>query len=106
MLLGTFMDALPAILIFVPIIQPVAIEVGIHPVHLGVIVIMTLALGLLTPPYGLCALTVCSVAGIPVTRILSLLMGMMIALVAVVLAAAFLPQSVLFLPQLLVPQWM
>jgi hypothetical protein len=49
---------------------------------------------------------VCSVAGIPVTRILSLLMGMMIALVAVVLAAAFLPQSVLFLPQLLVPQWM
>lgn len=104
--LGTFMDALPAILIFVPIIQPVAVEVGIHPVHLGVVVIMTLALGLLTPPYGLCALTACAVARIPVTRVLGLLMTMMIALVAVVLASAFLPQFVLFLPEILVPQWL
>ena len=44
------MDALPAILIFVPIIQPVADQVGIHPVYLGAVVAMTLALGLLTRP--------------------------------------------------------
>jgi tripartite ATP-independent transporter DctM subunit len=104
--LGTFMDALPAILIFVPIVQPVAVEVGIHPVHLGVVVIMTLALGLLTPPYGLCALTACAVARIPVTRSPWAPHVMMIALVAVVLASAFVPQFVLFLPELLVPQWL
>ena len=44
-LLGTFMDALPAILIFVPIIHPLAVAVGIHPVHLGVIVVMTQSFG-------------------------------------------------------------
>ena len=51
-ILGTFMDALPAILIFVPMIHPLAVEVGIHPVHLGVVVVMTQAFGLLTPPLG------------------------------------------------------
>ena len=67
-LLGTFMDALPAILIFVPIIHPLAVEVGIHPVHLGVIVVMTQAFGLLTPPVGMCAMTACAVAGVPLAR--------------------------------------
>jgi tripartite ATP-independent transporter DctM subunit len=105
MLLGTFMDALPAILIFVPIIQPVALQVGIHPVHLGVVVVMTLSLGLLTPPYGLCALTACSAAGIPVTSILKLLLVMMISLVVVVLLCAMMPEAVLSIPRLLVPQW-
>ncbi len=106
MMLGTFMDALPAILIFVPIIQPVAIAVGIHPIHLGVVVVMTLALGLLTPPYGLCVLTACAVANAPVSRVLGLLATMMIALVIVVLFCALVPQIVLILPQLLVPHWL
>jgi tripartite ATP-independent transporter DctM subunit len=106
LVLGTFMDALPAILIFVPIVQPVATAVGIHPVHLGVVVVMTLALGLLTPPYGLCALTACAVAGIPVTSILKLLLVMMTALVVVVFLCAMIPWTVLILPRLLVPGWL
>jgi tripartite ATP-independent transporter DctM subunit len=104
-ILGTFMDAIPAILIFVPIIQPVALKVGIHPVHLGVVVVMTLALGLLTLPYGLCALTACAVAGIPVTRILKLLHIMMIAIIAIILVCAMVPGTVLWIPRLLVPKW-
>jgi len=106
LVLGTFMDALPAILIFAPIVQPAANAVGIHPVHLGVVVVMTLALGLLTPPYGLCALTACSVAGIPVTSILRLLFVMMTALVVIILLSALLPPIVLALPRLLVPAWL
>lgn len=104
--LGTFMDAVPAILIFVPIIQPAAVKVGIHPVHLGVIVVMTLALGLLTLPYGLCALTACAVAGIPVTRILKLLHLMMIPIFLVVVACALVPWLVLAIPRILVPGWL
>ncbi len=103
--LGTFMDAIPAILIFVPIIQPVALKVGIHPVHLGVVVVMTLALGLLTLPYGLCSLTACAVAGIPVTRILKLLHVMMIAIIVIIIVCALVPQTVLSIPRLLVPRW-
>jgi TRAP-type C4-dicarboxylate transport system permease large subunit len=97
------MDAIPAILIFVPIIQPVALKVGIHPVHLGVVVVMTLALGLLTLPYGLCTLTTCAVAGIPVTRILKLLHIMMIAIFVIIILCAMVPEIVLLIPRLLVP---
>ena len=105
LVLGTFMDAVPAILIFVPIIQPAAIKVGIHPVHLGVIVVMTLALGLLTLPYGLCSLTACAVAGIPVTRILKLLHLMMIPIFLVIVLCALFPGMVLAIPRILVPRW-
>jgi len=105
-ILGTFMDAIPAILIFVPIIQPVALKVGIHPVHLGVVIVMTLALGLLTLPYGLCSLTACAVAGIPVTRILKLLHIMMIAIVVIIIVCALVPWTVLAIPRLLVPKWL
>lgn len=106
LLLGTFMDALPAILIFVPIVQPAAVAVDINTVHLGVVVVMTLAVGLLTPPYGLCTLTACAVAGIPVTRVLKILQIMMLPLIAVVLLSALVPWTVMILPRLLVPNWL
>jgi len=105
-LLGTFMDALPAILIFVPIIHPLAVEVGIHPVHLGVIVVMTQSFGLLTPPLGMCAMTACAVAGVPMARIQKLLHLMMLPLLVVIVLCALSPWTALALPRLLVPQWL
>jgi tripartite ATP-independent transporter DctM subunit len=104
--LGTFMDALPAILIFVPIIHPLAVEVGIAPVHLGVIVVMTQSFGLLTPPLGMCAMTACAVAGVPMMRIQKLLHLMMLPLLVVIILCALVPDTVLLLPKLLVPNWL
>jgi tripartite ATP-independent transporter DctM subunit len=106
LLLGTFLDALPAILIFAPIIHPVAMGVGIHPVHLGVAVVMNQAFGLLTPPLGLVAMTSCAVAGVPMTRIQGLLHLMMIPLLIVVVLCSLVPETVLILPRLLVPNWL
>jgi len=103
--LGTFMDALPAILIFVPIIHPLAVDVGIHPVHLGVVVVMTQSFGLLTPPLGMVAMTACAVAGVPMMRIQKLLHVMMIPLLIVIVLCALMPWTVLLLPKLLVPKW-
>jgi tripartite ATP-independent transporter DctM subunit len=105
-LLGTFMDALPAILIFVPIIHPLAVAVGIHPVHLGVIVVMTQSFGLLTPPLGMVAMTACAVAGVPMIKIQKLLHIMMIPLLIVIVLCALAPWTVLLLPKLLVPKWL
>ena len=104
--LGTFMDALPAILIFVPIIHPLAVDVGIHPVHLGVIVVMTQSFGLLTPPLGMVAMTACAVGGVPMLRIQKLLHIMMIPLLIVIILCSVAPWTVLILPQLLVPKWL
>jgi tripartite ATP-independent transporter DctM subunit len=104
-LLGTFMDALPAILIFVPIIHPLAVAVGIHPVHLGVVVVMTQSFGLLTPPLGMVAMTACAVSNVPMVRIQKLLHIMMIPLLIVIILCALMPWTVLALPKLFVPKW-
>ena len=61
--IGTFMDAVPAMILFVPIILPSAVALGISPIILGLIIIVTLALGLVTPPYGLCLLLASSISG-------------------------------------------
>ena len=60
---GTFMDAVPAMILFVPIILPSAIALNLSPIILGLIIIVTLALGLVTPPYGLCLLLACNISG-------------------------------------------
>ena len=66
LVVGCFLDAIPAIIICAPILEPLAKGVSMDPVHLAVIGIVSLAFGLVTPPYGLCLLIACSVAGIAV----------------------------------------
>lgn len=66
MFVGTFMDAVPAMILFVPIILPSAIALGISPIILGLIIIVTLSLGLVTPPYGLCLLLAGSISGLSI----------------------------------------
>jgi tripartite ATP-independent transporter DctM subunit len=104
--LGTFMDAVPAILIFVPIIEPVAAKVGIHPIHLGVVVVMTLAMGLVTPPYGLCLLLACGIARVPVMQVMPMMMILICSILLIILLAALIPDIVLIVPKLLVPRWL
>lgn len=66
MFVGTFMDAVPAMILFVPIILPSAVVLGISPIIMGLIIVVTLALGLVTPPYGLCLLIASSISGITI----------------------------------------
>jgi len=65
---GTFMDAIPAMILFVPIILPAATLLGISNVHLGIIIVITLSIGLVTPPYGLCLLIAASIGELGVER--------------------------------------
>jgi tripartite ATP-independent transporter DctM subunit len=66
MFVGTFMDSIPAMILFVPIVLPSALALGISPIILGLIVVVTLALGLVTPPYGLCLLIASSISKISI----------------------------------------
>lgn len=68
MFVGTFMDGIPAMILFVPIVLPSAIVLGISPIMLGLIVVVTLALGLVTPPYGLCLLIASSISDITIEK--------------------------------------
>ncbi len=104
-ILGTCMDAVPAIIVFTPMILPIGKALGVHPIHLGAIVVMTMAMGLLTLPYGLCVLIACAISKFPVSKVLGILYVLMIPIFLIILLSAFFPQIVLIVPRILVPKW-
>jgi tripartite ATP-independent transporter DctM subunit len=104
-ILGTFMDAVPAIIVFAPMVLPIGKALGVHPIHLGAIIVMTMAMGLLTLPYGLCVLIACAVSKFPVSKVLGILYVLMIPVFLILLLCAFFPEIVLIVPRLLVPKW-
>tara|TARA_Y100000590_G_scaffold465099_1_gene636399 strand:+ start:75937 stop:77241 length:1305 start_codon:yes stop_codon:yes gene_type:complete len=104
--LGTFMDPVPAILIFVPVLAPIAIALGVEPILLGIIIVMTLSIGRITPPYGISLLLASSIADIPISKALTwsfILFGGFCMIVCLII---LIPEVSLFLPKLLVPDSM
>ncbi len=103
--IGTFMDAVPAMILFVPVILPGALALGIDPAHLGLVVVMTLALGLVTPPYGLCLLIAGSIANIDIERSFRGVIPYFIIAVVVLLCVALFPNIVMAIPRLISPSY-
>ncbi len=106
LIVGTFMDAVPAMIILIPLIHPIAMDAGINPVHLGVVVVMNLAIGLITPPYGLCLLLACTIADITVPKTLKAVLPFFIIMVGVLLVATYIPDLVLWIPRMISPQFL
>lgn len=97
---GTFMDMTPAVLIFTPIFLPVAIQLGINPIHFGIIMVMNLSIGLCTPPVGSVLFVGCSVADLPITKVIKPLIPMFLAMIAALLLVTYIPELSMFLPNL------
>ncbi|WP_149536208.1 TRAP transporter large permease [Siccirubricoccus phaeus] len=106
LLVGCFLDAIPAIIIVGAILQPLAQGVGMDPVHFAMIGIVSLAFGLVTPPYGLCLMIACSVAGMRIADALKDTCIMLLPMLAVLAAIILFPQVVLFLPGLISPEFL
>lgn len=106
LLFGTFMDALPAMAILAPLFLPLTKAAGIHPVHFGVVSVVALALGFITPPYGLSLLIASKIAGIPMTKALKDTMLFFTVALIVILLMIFIPKLVLGLPQLIAPNFL
>lgn len=101
---GTFMDGVPAMILFVPVIFPTAMSLGIHPIHLGLIIIITLALGLVTPPYGLCLLIAGSISGVTVEDAFKGVLPYLLACIGILIFVALFPQIFIGIPKLLNPR--
>ncbi|HIW13193.1 MAG TPA: TRAP transporter large permease [Candidatus Salinicoccus stercoripullorum] len=101
LIIGTFMDAIPAMILFVPIILPASEAFGIDPVHLGLIVVITLAIGLATPPYGLCLLIAGKIAGLSIERSFAAVIPYLLIILAVLLLIAFVPGLVFIIPDMM-----
>ena len=91
----------PAMILFIPVILPVAVKLGISPIHLGIIVVMTLAIGLVTPPYGLCLLIASSIADLSIEKSLRGVLPYISADMLVVIIITLIPAVALFFPKLL-----
>jgi tripartite ATP-independent transporter DctM subunit len=105
LIVGTFMDATPTILILAPAFQPIAVKAGINPIFLGVVSVIVLCFGLITPPYGLCLLLASSIAKVPVHRVMRDV-GIFLALnTAILILVLLIPDAVLFLPRLILPEF-
>ena len=102
---GTFMDAIPAIIIFMPIVTHLVEVSGANPLHTGLVVVMTLAMGLITPPYGLCLLLACSIGRERVSRVMPQMFVFYALFLAVILLIILFPSISLFLPRLVMPQF-
>jgi tripartite ATP-independent transporter DctM subunit len=105
LLMGCFIDAIPAIIILGPLLTPLAQAVGMHPVHFAIIGVVSLAFGLITPPYGLCLLIDCHIAGIKVSEALRDVAVILIPMLVALLLVILLPDLILFIPRLVMPRF-
>src|SRR5215471_210888 len=102
-IVGDFIDAVPAIIIFMPLIIDLTKNADINPVHMGVVIITTLAFGLITPPYGLCLLMASKFVGIKFSKAMLASLPIYIVFFVAITFTIFFPDVVLWLPKHLLP---
>lgn len=103
LVVGCFLDAIPAIIIVGTILEPLTKTVGMDPIHFAMIGIVSLAFGLVTPPYGMCLMISCAVAGIRMRVALKDTFIMLLPMLAVLGLVIFWPTFSLFLPRMFPP---
>ncbi len=99
LIVGTFMDMTPAVLIFTPIFLPVAVALGMHPVQFGMVIVLNLCIGVCTPPVGTLLFVGSGVAKVPVTKVIKPLLPLLAAMVVVLLILTYVPELSLWLPR-------
>jgi tripartite ATP-independent transporter DctM subunit len=98
--IGTFMDMSPAVLIFTPIFLPVMENLGMHPVHFGIMIIANLCIGLCTPPVGACLFVGCGVGKTSIAKVTKPMLPFFAAMFVSLLLISYIPQISMWLPEL------
>ncbi|EKF18615.1 TRAP transporter large permease [Nitratireductor pacificus] len=99
-ILGMFESASANLVIVTPILLPIAMQLGIDPVHLGIIIVLALTIGVVTPPVGMSLFIVADISGLPVGRIARATLPYVLALILALVLTTYLPDLVLLLPRL------
>ncbi|MDU7505885.1 MAG: TRAP transporter large permease subunit, partial [Clostridia bacterium] len=101
LIVGMFMEALAAIVILTPILLPIVIQLGVNPVHFGVIMVVNLAIGFITPPVGVNLFVSSGIANLRLERIAKAVMPMLGLMIIILLLITYVPNIVMWLPNLL-----
>lgn len=99
-IVGVFMDMTPAVLIFTPILLPIAQKLELSPIHFGIIMVLNLCIGLGTPPVGSVLFVGCAISGTTIGRVIKPLLPFFIAMVVALLLVTYIPEISLLLPRL------
>ena len=99
LLAGMIMDMAALILITTPIFLPIAAEIGVDPIHFGIILMMNLGLGLCTPPVGACLFVGCAIGGVRIERAVATIWPFYMAMLAALLLTTYVPDVALWLPR-------
>ena len=100
LLVGTFMDITPAVLIFTPIFLPVTVELGIDPVHFGIIMVLNLCIGLCTPPVGSVLFVGVGIAKTSVEKVIKPLLPLFLVMIIAVFLVSYIPWISMWLPNI------
>jgi len=101
LVIGCFIETAAALIILVPVLTPLVTNLGIDPVHFGLVMVFALMVGLCTPPVGIVLYTISDIANIKFERVVSATLPFLIPLFIVLLLVTFFPQFSLFLPNIL-----
>jgi TRAP-type C4-dicarboxylate transport system permease large subunit len=100
---GIFMDMTPAVLIFTPIFLPIAVtQLGMDPIHFGIMMVLNLSVGLCTPPVGSVLFIGCSVANIKIEKVVRPLLPLFVVMIIVLLLVAYIPELSMWLPGIMI----
>jgi TRAP-type C4-dicarboxylate transport system permease large subunit len=99
LILGMFIDTSTIQLIFVPILIPVAVALGIDMIHFGLVVTFNMMVGLSTPPFGMLLFITAGISGTPLKNIMKEILWPIVAMIIVLIIITYVPDVVLFLPR-------
>ncbi len=100
LIVGTFMDITPAVLIFTPIFLPIVVSMGMHPVHFGIVMVLNLCIGLCTPPVGTLLFVGSGVAKVEITQVIKPILPFLAMMIFILLLITYIPEITMYLPKL------
>ena len=101
LILGCFLEGTTILLVIVPVLLPTAQALGVDPVHFGVVAVVNIMIGLITPPYGLLLFMMVKIAEVPLKDLVREVMPFLGAMIVALALITFIPEIVLFLPRLM-----
>jgi TRAP-type C4-dicarboxylate transport system permease large subunit len=96
---GMFIDLTPALIMMVPILLPIAQRLDLDPIHLGIIVVVNLTFGLITPPVGTSLFVGCRIAKISMTELVAPMLPLLAIMIGVLMFVTYVPESFMWLPR-------
>lgn len=99
---GCFMETIAALVIFVPVLMPVAMKIGMDPIHFSVMVVLNLVIGLCTPPFGVCLFVAASIAKISLGELVKAIFPFLVAMIGVLMLVSYFPPISLTLPNMII----